>query len=139
MLSPDSPPLGAHFFYYITCTVVRFHRLFNLFSFCPRSSLLSPADKRHCEWRLLDQSVLGAALGRFNGGYFLSILWLCKWCFLFFTAVMVSGLIGRHESMKTLPLSIASVPLGDIHIRDADIEQKLLPRRVFMRPSFCWI
>jgi len=88
---------------------------------------LSPADKKGTASGVYSTSqFLGAALGGLLGGYFYQYYGYVG-VFGFTAAISGIWLIAAMSMENPLPLSIASVPLGDIHIEDVvDIEQKLL-------------
>ncbi len=88
---------------------------------------LSPADKKGTASGVYSTSqFLGAAVGGLLGGYFYQYN---GYVGVFVFTAIISGiwLIAAMSMEKPLPLSIASVPLGDMHFEDvAEIEQKLL-------------
>ncbi|NPA72913.1 MAG: MFS transporter [Gammaproteobacteria bacterium] len=88
---------------------------------------LSPADKKGTASGVYSTSqFLGAALGGLMGGYFYQYYGF-DGVFYFTAAMGVIWFIAAVTMEQPLPLSIASVPLGEINPEDvADIERKLL-------------
>ncbi|GKT11939.1 MAG: hypothetical protein ISEC1_P0912 [Thiomicrorhabdus sp.] len=88
---------------------------------------LSPADKKGTASGVYSTSqFLGAAVGGFIGGYFYQHYGY-NGVFLFTATIGAIWLLAAASMENPLPLSIASVPLGDIVLKDVkEIEDKLL-------------
>ncbi|MGM0541345.1 MAG: MFS transporter [Pseudomonadota bacterium] len=129
MLSQIGFAAFEHSFWTLFGLLLVFFTAFNLLEASLPSLVvkLSPADKKGTASGIYSTSqFLGAAVGGLLGGYFYQYN---GYVGVFVFTAVISGiwLIAALSMQKPLPLSIASVPLGDIHIEDvADIEQKLL-------------
>jgi MFS family permease len=129
MLSQIGFATLEHSFWSLFALLLVFFTAFNLLEASLPSLVvkLSPADKKGTASGVYSTSqFLGAAVGGLLGGYFYQY---DGYVGVFVFTAVISGiwLIAAMTMKSPLPLSIASVPLGNIHIEDvADIEQKLL-------------
>ena len=129
MLSQIGFAAFDHNFWSLFALLLIFFTAFNLLEASLPSLVvkLSPADKKGTASGVYSTSqFLGAAVGGLLGGYFYQY---DGYVGVFVFTAVISGiwLVAAMSMENPLPLSIASVPLGNIHIEDvADIEEKLL-------------